>query len=279
MAAGGGFSQHAHHLATQSDEMLEVGAGDFHVDRTAGAEAAFKQARLFGHSKGAGEVGGDLADERDEAGSSERIECSEAKENTFSASDEEEITQDRVVEFLGFGTVRIHVPVGQQSFFYDIPHPQQFVEVVARRGQENPKHQVAIAFRQVFHLRQQDPGGPDGSGHNHAGRSHLADRAAQQKPQAAGELVEKEATQPASHVATAGGLGLASGEQPGHRGWHDQHRHNQREAHRRTDCQGDVAEELASFLFDKQHREKDGDRGECAGKHSPPDFIGPPHGG
>ena len=274
LAARRRLSQHPHHLAAEAHQLCQIRPGDLHVDGPPGSDPLLKQARLLGNREGARQVGSNRSDQRDQLGGGQRIESSQPEKHAFPSGNKEEVAEHGVVEGGGLWRAWLHIPVGQQPLLHDIAHPQQLVKVVARRRQQDAKHEVAVAFREVLNLWQEGEGGPHRQADNRPCTSDLPCGGRQKEVEAAREPGEEKAAQSTCHVALAGRLRLSSREQPGSCGGHHQHRHNQREAHGRTDRQRDISKELTRLLLDKQHRQKHRHGGERACQHRTPDLLG-----
>ena len=289
LAAGRGFGELPHDLHAELDELREIRAGDLDIDGAAGADAVFKQARLLGHRERTGQVGRDPADERHELRGLEWVERTQADEHALAAGHKEAVGDHRGIEGLRFGRAWIDVPVGDQPFLDAVAHSQEFIDVVARRRQQDAEHEIAVTFGEVFDLRHQQPGGHCRCGDDRRRGDRRPGRAGEQKPVDAGDHAHEGGAEPREHVAPrgrgagrltgprhnrGGGAGVAALEEQGGGCGHDEPGNGDREPDGGRDRQGNVAEELAHLPLHEEHRQEHGDVGERACQDRPPHLLG-----
>ena len=165
-------------------QLFKLRTGDLDVDRPPAADALLKQARLLGHGDCARQVAGDPADQWHQLGRRQRVDRPQPDEDTAITSHKEEVAENWCIKGGGLGRVRIDVPVRNQPLLHPLAQPDQFIEVVTRRRQQDAEDQVTVALGQILNLWQHGPGGENCRSDNCHGRYQLPERLGQQ------ELVE-----------------------------------------------------------------------------------------
>ena len=187
----------------------------------------------------------------------------------------------------GLRAVGIHVPVGPQFFLDDLAHAVQFFQVVAGRRQDDAEHQIAVAGRQVLDFGPQPVTDGHRSGDQHQHHAHATGQAPLHAGVDSHDVLHERAAEPIQRpqpppagqghfVGVRAGAVTTLPQQPGSCDRDQRRRHDHRQAHRGTDRQGDVAEQLARFFFHEQHGQEHRQRRGGRSDHRAPNLCRPP---
>ena len=265
------LTDYSRRLSCNTQNVFELITGNVDLDGSPAADATSEQGRLR-HEPECARFGKNRArQDRYDLGDPASVHRG-GPDKTVPRSCHEKEGLERWHPFFGFGG-RGSGPHGFGDRLDPLGDGFRCLEIVARRWDDQPENEIAVAFGQIFQLGQEGPGCHSGTRSDNSDHKESGCTEAYREPY----ISHDEPCERASKMVDPGQghfLGFTSCQKAARQRRNDGHSHHQRQQDRNRDRHGDVAEKLPCLELHDEDRDEHHHRRQRRNENGPPDLLG-----